>query len=85
MKRSLVQYTVRAVPKRVDDALRLRAKQEGKSLNDILVHSLASAAGVSETPLLNHDLDWLSGTWIPDPALEEALSEQRQIDPDAWR
>ena len=79
------QYTVRGVPDRVDEALRRRAKEEGKSLNQVTVEALAAASGVAEAPVRYHDLDSLSGTWQADPEFEDALAAQDQVDPDVWQ
>lgn len=32
-----------------------------------------------------HDLDFLFGSWAHDPAVEQALADQRKIDEDLWR
>ena len=79
------QYTVRGVPDRVDEALRRRAKEEGKSLNQVTVEALAAASGVAEAPVRYHDLDSLSGTWQVDPEFDDALAAQDQVDPDVWQ
>lgn len=34
---------------------------------------------------VHHDLDDLAGTWVSDPAFDEAISAQRQIDADMWK
>ena len=79
------QYTVRGVPDRVDEVLRRRAKEEGKSLNQVTVEALAAASGVAEAPVRYHDLDSLSGTWQVDPEFDDALAAQDQVDADAWQ
>ena len=79
------QYTVRGVPDRVDEALRRRARDEGKSLNQVTVEALAAAAGIGETEVRYHDLDSLAGTWLADPEFDAALEEQNQIDPELWK
>ncbi len=78
------QYTVRNVPEEVDRALRKQAKANGKSLNDTALEALCRAAGV-DAPQRYHDLDFLIGTWVEDPAFDQALADQRKIDPDLWR
>lgn len=78
------QYTIRNVPRSVDRALRQRARDEGKSLNLILLEALSKEVGVGAEPELHHDLDALIGSWIHDPETEKALSEQRKINPRDW-
>jgi hypothetical protein len=31
------------------------------------------------------DLSDIAGTWVEDPAFDEAIEAQRQIDPDMWK
>lgn len=45
-----MQYTIRQVPKAVDKALRVKAKREKKSLNQLAVEALSRAAGVDTEP-----------------------------------
>ena len=84
--RATRQYTVRAVPAYVDRALRKKAAAERKSLNTVLRDALIREAGVAETSgALYTDLDALAGTWRDDPAFDEALRVQDQVDPSPWR
>ena len=80
-----LQYTIRKVPRNVDDALRRRAKQTGKSLNQVLLESLRESAGVSEEAARYSDLDDLAGTWKNDKAFEEAIRSFEKIDQDDWK
>ena len=80
-----VQYTLRNVPPSLDRALRRRAKQLSKSLNEVALEALTRGAGVEVKAREHHDLDFLFGSWIEDPEVEQALAEQRSIEPDLWR
>ena len=84
-KPRVVQYTVRGVPGDVDDALREKARQEKRSLNEVLVEALRSGAGLGGQARVYTDLDHLIGTWVEDPEFDRALEEQRQIDPEKWQ
>lgn len=85
MKRTRdVQYTIRGIPRRVNELLRRKAKRQGKSLNTLAVEALTAAAGISEEPILYHDLDELVGTWVEDQEFDEAIRLQGQIDPAMW-
>ena len=42
-----MQYIVRNVPKRLDAALRCAAREQGKSLNEVIIEALTRGAGVS--------------------------------------
>ncbi len=79
------QYTIRDIPTRVDEALKRRARQEGKSLNQVTVDALTRAVGLGEEPTLHHDLDYLAGTWVEDPEFESVIRDQDRIDPGLWQ
>jgi len=79
------QYTIRSVPAEVDQALRRQARHEGRSLNDVALEALAKGAGVSNGEAIYRDLDHLLGRMKNDPALDAALAEQRQVEPEMWR
>ena len=80
-----MQYTLRNVPSRLDEALRLRARNEGKSLNEVALETLLLGLGLVGEPAKRRDLSDIAGTWAPDPAFDQALDEQRRIDPELWR
>lgn len=80
-----MQYTVRGIPAVVDDALRLRARETGKSLNEVVIDALAAGAGVTRAPRRQRDLGSLAGTWEDDAAVEAALAAQDEPDPDLWK
>jgi hypothetical protein len=79
------QYTVRRVPRSVDRALRRLARERGQSLNAVLVEIVTRAAGVDADPRTHDDLDGLIGSWVSDPATNEALEEQRRVDLGDWK
>src|SRR5438445_305215 len=84
-RRVSVQYTVRDVPAHVDRALRRRASEQGKSLNQLLRDALTKEAGGDPTsPILHHDLDLLAGIWDDDPEFDRALAEQDRVDEAMW-
>ena len=80
----LIQYTLRGIPPRVDDALRRTAKQQGVSLNQAAMDALTHGLGLGEDKPLHHDLDDLAGTWVDDPAFDEAVRQIDCVDPDLW-
>jgi hypothetical protein len=77
-----VQYTVRGVPREVDRALRQKAVRRKQSLNQLILEELTEAAIGSK-----HRVDFsdVTGKWVDDPAFDEILSSQRQIDWDKWK
>lgn len=79
------QYTIRSVPEDVDHALRKKARAAGKSLNEIVLDVLSNETSATSGPKLNHDLDFVIGTWVEDPEFDKIIEEQRQIDWELWR
>jgi hypothetical protein len=81
--------TVRNLPPAVARAVREKARKEKLSLNKAIVRLLEEATGATERRkrVLHHDLDRFFGTWTPEEAdaFDQALREQRQIDPEMWR
>lgn len=75
-------YTIRGVPPEVDAALRRKAQQRQQSLNRVVLDELTRA--VIGRPI-KADFSDLVGKWTPDPAFDEVLAAQRQIDPEKWR
>jgi hypothetical protein len=80
-----MQYTIRRVPRAVDNAIRERARATGKSLNEAVVETLADGAGVRGVPHRRRDLSDIAGTWKADKVVDAALAEQDRVDADLWR
>lgn len=80
-----IQYTVRGVSKKTDAVLRELATEEGVSLNTVTLSLLDAAAGSAGEGPRAHDLDSLSGSWVADPAFDDAVKAFDQIDPALWR
>lgn len=81
-----VQYTVRSVPAHVDKALRRKAQEGRKSLNEVLRDALIKEAGGADEPGHRYtDLDALAGSWVDVPGFDDALRAQDQIDEALWR
>jgi hypothetical protein len=80
-----MQYTIRGIPAAVDDALRERARADGKSLNEAAIDALTEGSGVVKAPRKRRDLDDIAGTWKADKAVESALAAMDRIDEDLWR
>lgn len=80
--------TLRNIPPDVARMIERRSKQTGASLNKTVISLLEDALGVSggAAPESHRDLDALAGVWSERQAREfdEALAEQRRIDPEMW-
>ena len=69
----------------MDAALRRRAQEQGKSLNEVAIEALARGAGVSGERGPQRDLHDIAGTWRNDPAFDRALAAQDTIDRELWQ
>lgn len=82
LKHEVVQYTIRGVPSEVDRVLRKKAAQLKISLNQVVIEELTRAT-IGRTR--KADFSDLVGQWTPDPAFDEIIAAQRQIDWDKWK
>lgn len=80
-----MQYTIRKIPVSLDAELRRRARQQGKSLNEVAIETLARGAGVTADQTPQRDLRDIAGTWRSDRVLNRALAEQDTVDPEIWQ
>lgn len=81
--------TVRKLPPAVAKAVKEKARREKLSLNKAIVRLLEEATGADngKKKVVHHDLDRFFGTWTKQEAdaFDEALREQRQIEPEMWK
>ena len=80
-----MQYTIRSIPDAIDHALRRRAKRQAKSLNAVVVETLARGLELDAKPAEYTDLDYLAGTWQEDPGFDLAIADFERVDEDAWK
>jgi hypothetical protein len=76
------QYTIRGIPREVDRALRQKAARLKRSLNQVIVEELTEATVGARRKT---DLSDVTGGWVPDPAFDQIVASQRQIDWDKWK
>ncbi len=81
MKRK--QYTIRGVTEKLDNTVRERAQQYGKSINTLLLETLEKGLGADALDC--DDLDDLAGTWVEDEAFDEAVAAFETVDEDLWK
>ena len=74
-----VQYTLRNVPPELDAALRERARRESRSLNEVALEALRRDVGLLGERPRKRDLSSFAGTWVEDPAVDDALADQRRV------
>jgi hypothetical protein len=80
-----MQYTIRGIPPAIDEAVRERARADGKSLNEVAVEALADGLGLGDGDVARRDLSDVVGTWKKDAAAEAVLAAQDHVDPDLWK
>jgi hypothetical protein len=80
-----MQYTIRGIPDALDEAIRERAKAEGKSLNEVAVEALSDGLGLGTTDIVRRDVSDVAGTWKAEKAVEAALAGQDHVDLDLWK
>jgi hypothetical protein len=57
-----IQYTIRGVPREIDEILRRKAARGGQSLNQVILDELAATTGGGK---LKADFSELVGRWTP--------------------
>jgi hypothetical protein len=55
-----IQYTIRAIPTKLDKVLRQQSRATGKSLNEVVIATLEKGTGIN-THTTFSDLDWFIG------------------------
>ena len=80
-----MQYTLSGIPPVLDEAIRERAKEEGKSLNEVAVEALADGLGLGDEEIVRRDLSDIVGTWRREAAVEAALAAQDRVDEGLWK
>lgn len=61
-----------------------RAKQQHKSLNEVVRNALRRGSGAGEEPLRHRNLRDLAGIWRKDREFDAAIRDQHRIDTDLW-
>jgi len=79
------QITLRAIPPKVDEAIRHIAAKEGKSINTVVLESLQNGLGLGTSKVEHRDLDAFFGVWEDDAKYDAAIREFGQIDEEIWQ
>jgi hypothetical protein len=80
-----MQYTIRGIPPAVDRALRRKAREDRKSLNDVAIEALRHGVGIGEEAPRYRQLRDLAGSWVEDPEIDAAIAAQDRIDEALWK
>jgi hypothetical protein len=76
--------TLDKLPVEATEALRKQAEREGRSLQEVATEVLLRALGIDGAGI-KRDLSDVVGTWVDDPAFDEAMKDFEQIDPEKWK
>ena len=68
-----MQYTIRSVSPKLDQALRARAKQTGQTLNNVALDALAKGSGITTSSETYRSLDWFAGSLADDVSSDGSL------------
>ena len=82
-----IQYTIRNIPPAVDQVIKKRSKQSGKSFNQTVVDLLSlQTFGTTNIPD-DDDFDWLFGAGKGSLGAEfdEAIKDISKPDPKLWK
>lgn len=74
-----IQYTIRAVPRNLDNFLRRQAKIQGKSLNRLILDYIEQATKL-DMQQTDEDFDWIIGANTMDSASMQAIVELKATD-----
>lgn len=81
--------TIRGLEDSVVQTLKEKAKQEGTSVNSVLVEIIKEQLGLKKKPrtVIHHDLDKLAGTWGKKDYLEfqKNVADFEKIDEEMWK
>lgn len=80
-----MQYTLRNIPKRVDKAIRARAKAEGKSVNSVAIELWERALGLNGEEKVYHDMQDLFGAGALEPEVLRAIAKHDVVHPDDFK
>ena len=80
-----MQYTIRNVPNALDAALRRRAQEQRKSLNEVAIDALVRGTGFGKQRDRQRDVGDIAGTWRSDRDFDRALAAQDTIDKELWQ
>ncbi|HVA18295.1 MAG TPA: hypothetical protein VMV59_11355 [Candidatus Dormibacteraeota bacterium] len=69
----------------LDATLRRKAREQGKSLNEVTIEALVRGADVNENRCRYRELSDIARTWRSDPAFDSAQAAQDAVDENLWR
>lgn len=84
----MTTMTLRGIDTSLASTLKDLARQEGVSLNTLVLRLIREATGIDkhQRTMIYHDLDSLAGTWTAEEedAFTTAIQPLEAIDPELW-
>ena len=77
--------TFEHLPESITQALKERARQAGRPLQEVALEALVKGLRESGSAIPFRDLSDIVGTWVEDPAFDEAMKDFDRVDPDLWK
>jgi hypothetical protein len=79
-----MQYTIRNIPAHLDARVREVARNENLSLNQAVIEVMSRGVSGDRPVAGSEELASLSGSWVEDPAFDEAMESISEIDEELW-
>jgi hypothetical protein len=80
-----IQYTIRNIPPAVDQVIRKRSKQTGKSFNQTVVDLLTLQTFGTPNPQLDDSFSWLYGKNTLDNSFDDTIKKLSAVDEKLWQ
>ncbi|MEO7364562.1 MAG: hypothetical protein ABIV43_03590 [Candidatus Saccharimonadales bacterium] len=80
-----IQYTIRNIPEPIDQVMRKRATETGKSFNQTVLDALTEQVFGSDSIPVADDFAWLKGSLELDDEFDATVAALSQIDQEMWR
>jgi len=77
-----VNLQLQNIPRQIDQALRAKAKAEGKSVDQVALEAIKTGLGLTPRGKKKRDLSDIAGTWVEDPIFDEIRQYHERVDPE---
>jgi hypothetical protein len=78
-----VNLQIQNIPRKVDKALRAKAKAEGKTVDQVALEAIKAGLGLTPAGKKKRDLSDIAGTWVEDPIFDEIRAYHERVDPES--
>ena len=82
--------TVRGLESSLAEKLKQAAREEGKSVNQLVIDTMKERFGIKKEKkftVMHHDMDHFFGRWSEEEfaRIQEKIDQERKIDKDLWQ